>query len=72
MQPRKIQLKHPHGPISIIIEYLPDVEQLKMQALNSDFYKKVIPGILRKILISRTFLFATYTESNGNDDRYQI
>ena len=49
MQPRKIQLKHANGPISIIVEYLPDVEQLKMQALNLDFYKKVIPGILKKI-----------------------
>ena len=47
MVPRKIQLKHSNGPISIIVEYLPEMEQLKMQGLNTDFYSKVIPGILR-------------------------
>ena len=41
----KIQLKHPHGPISIIIEFLPEIEILKIQGLNTDFYGKVIPGL---------------------------
>ena len=44
-----IQLKHPHGPISIIIKYLPEIEQIKMQGLNTDFYKKVITGLLRNV-----------------------
>jgi len=26
MQTRKIQLKHPHGPIMVITEYLPEME----------------------------------------------
>ena len=44
-----IQLKHSNGPISIILEYLPEIERLLMQGLNKDFYSKVVPGILRKI-----------------------
>ena len=57
MQSRKIQLKHANGPISIIIEFLPGMQQLKMQGLNTDFYNKVIPFILRKIYVSREFIF---------------
>ena len=53
-----IQLKHPNGPISIIIEYLPEMEKLMMQGLNTDFYHKIIPVLLRKISNPRTFIFA--------------
>ena len=53
-----IQLKHAHGPISIIIEFLPEIEQLKLQGLNTDFYDKVIPELQRKILNLTTFMFA--------------
>ena len=51
-------MKHPNGPISIIIEYLTQIEQLRMQGLGSNFYNKIIPVLLRKILIQRTLLFA--------------
>ena len=44
-----IQLKHSNGPISIILEYLPEIERILMQGVNKDFYGKVVPGILRKI-----------------------
>ena len=57
----KIQLKHPHGPISIIVEYLPKVEQIKLQGVNTAFYGKVIPGLVRKIKKLRTFNFAALT-----------
>ena len=59
MTTHKIQLRHSNGPISIIVEFLPVIEQVKMQRLNTNFYNKVIPGIIRKISIpTRTFLFA--------------
>ena len=38
-----IQLKHPNGPICIIIEFLPEMEKLRIQGLNTDFYNKIIP-----------------------------
>ena len=65
-QPRRIQLKHAHGPISIIVEFMPAMEQLRMQGLNTDFYNKVIPYILRKIPISRTFFFAENKENTAD------
>ena len=65
MQTRKIQVKHPHGPIMIIIEYLPEQEQLKMQGINKDFYDKIIPVVMRKISIPRTYLFANYEVGTG-------
>ena len=53
-----IQLRHPHGPISIIIEYLPEIEQMLMQGVNKNFYDKIIPALLEKVSIPRTFFFA--------------
>ena len=72
MQPRRIQLKHPHGPICIILEYLPELEQLNMQGVNHDFYEKVIPGILRKFNLPRAFLFPKSKMNDPNDENYGI
>ena len=58
MSPCNIQLKHPHGPIMHIVQFLPEIEQLKMQGLSKKFYKKIIPVLLKKLSISKTFYFA--------------
>ena len=58
MVSRQIQLKHSNGPISIIIDYLPEMEQLYMQQVNKNFYNKVVPGSMKKISFPKTYLFA--------------
>ena len=69
IQPQKIQLKHSNGPISLIVEYLPEIEQIKMQGLNKDFYGKVIPGMLRKISNpSFSFVFSRFLMMEACED----
>ena len=64
--PPKIQLKHSHGPIMIIVEFLPEIEQLKLHGLNKDFYDKVIPGIQRSFSNLKTFFFFEFGFNRDN------
>ena len=53
----RIQLKHPHGPICIIIEFLTEVEKVKMQGIDKNFYHKIVPLLQKQMMVTRYFLF---------------
>ena len=67
----RIQVKHPHGPICKIIEFLPEIEQVKMQGIDKNFYNKIIPIIQRQILITKSFLFPR-TCKNKKDNKFAV